>query len=152
MSKTRKHLERMFLFVLFFAAPALAQFEVAPDHFPSTDELAVQPASIHAAQREQRITEQQAVVAEYRAQIKAKIEQVVAALQGLQLPTSGTGQRDALITQQRELQKLLKSLASVVRGAKVTLARLQREQAKAQSQPRHTAKHSALVAAARPGT
>jgi hypothetical protein len=30
----------MFLFVLFSAAPALAQFEVAPDHFPSTDELA----------------------------------------------------------------------------------------------------------------
>jgi len=150
-SKTRKHLERTFLFVLFFAAPALAQFEVAPDHFPSTDELAVQPGSIHAAQREQRKTEQQAVLVEYRAQIKAKIEQVVAASQALQLGTSGTGETDALITQQRELQKVLKSLASVVRGAEVTLARLQREQAKAQSQPRHT-KHSALVAAARPGT
>jgi len=137
--------------VLFFAAPALAQFEVAPDHFPSTDELAVQPGSILAAQREQRKTEQQAVLVEYRAQIKAKIEQVVAASQALQLGTSGTGETDALITQQHELQKVLKSLASVVRGAEVTLARLQREQAKAQSQPRHT-KHSALVAAARPGT
>jgi hypothetical protein len=98
------------------------------------------------------MTEPQAVLAEYRAQIKAKIDQVVAASQALQLATSGTGERDAHITQRRELQKLLKSLASVVRGAKARLARLQREQAKAQSQPRHTTKHSGLIAAARPGT
>jgi len=58
----------MFLFVLFSAAPA--QFEVAPDHFPSSDELAVQPGSIRVAQREQRITEQQAVRAEYGADIQ----------------------------------------------------------------------------------
>jgi len=70
MSKIRKHLECMFLFVLFSAAPALAQFEVAADHFPSTDELAVQPGSIHAAQREQRITEQQPVRGEYGADIQ----------------------------------------------------------------------------------
>src|SRR5262249_35561172 len=110
MSKTRKQLERMFLFVLFFAAPALAQFEIAPDHFPSADELAVQPASTHAAQREQRVAEQQAILAEYRAQIKGKSESVEVARQeaisaGIQ--GDGAGSYIEAYDQQRKELELL---------------------------------------------
>jgi hypothetical protein len=151
MSDIRKQLGRAFLFVLFLAAPAVAQTEIAPDQYPAPDQVAAQPASTHATQLDQRIAEQQAILAGYRAQIKAKTDQVAAASQGLQL-ASGTGQMQAFAAQQRELDKSLKSLASAVKGAEITLARLQSELAlKARSQAHRPAKHRGLVASAHPG-
>ncbi|HEX7288669.1 MAG TPA: hypothetical protein VF532_20965 [Candidatus Angelobacter sp.] len=151
MSDIRKHLGTTFLFVLFLAAPALAQTEIAPDQYPASDEVAAQPASTHATQLDQRIAVQQAILAGYRAQIKAKTEQVAAASQALQL-ASGVGAMETFVAQQKELQKLLQSLASAVRGAEITLAQLQSELALKARQAHRPAKHSALVASAHPGT
>jgi len=153
MSETSKQLGRMFLLVLFLAAPAFGQFEVAPDHFPNADEPVARQASPHSAQREQRFAKQQAMLAKYRAEIQAKTEQVVAAAQALQLASGGTRGVDAPVRQQRELQELLGSLAASVRGEQATLARLQREQAMtAHLRARYPTKHKLWTARVRSGT
>ncbi|HEX7287707.1 MAG TPA: hypothetical protein VF532_16075, partial [Candidatus Angelobacter sp.] len=144
------HLGRAFLFVLFLAAPAFAQTEIAPDQYPAPDQTAAQPAAQHATQLDQRIAEQQAILAGYRAQIKVKTEQVAAASQALQL-ASGVGAMETFVAQQKELQKLLQSLASAVRGAEITLAQLQSELALKARQAHRPPKHSQIVASAHPG-
>src|SRR5215471_114419 len=99
-SRTFNILQLAPLVCLLFSALAFAQFEVAPDHFdsdqtepvrgtdaknkvktalPRDGEAAFEQASLHAAQLNHQIAEQQAVLAEYRARINAKAEQMEAA-------------------------------------------------------------------------
>jgi hypothetical protein len=151
---------------LLFCAPAFAQFEIAPDHFDSdrtetlrsTDaknkartgalrqaEAAIEPVSARTPQLNQRIAEQQAVLAEYRAQINAKKEQMEAALQSLLRTGNEAGEAEALMICQRELDKLQKSLAPAIYASEATLARLQAEgPMKSQLRTSHPAKHRAL--------
>jgi flagellar biosynthesis/type III secretory pathway protein FliH len=151
---------------LLFGARAFAQFEIAPDHFDSeTDRPAaktagenkstataprhgdavIEPASMHAAQLNQQIAEQQAVLAEYRAHIKAKTEQMEAALQSLMRTGNEAGEAEALVIFQRELDNLQESLAPAIHATEATLARLQAEVAtKSQLPARHPAKRRAL--------
>src|SRR5215470_13121942 len=84
---------------LLFGARAFAQFEIAPDHFDSETDRPVKDAgtktkarttapkdgeaAIETVSMQQRIAEQQAVLAGYRAQINAMKEQMEAALQSL---------------------------------------------------------------------
>jgi len=158
---------RLVLFVcLLFSARAFAQFEIAPDHFDSdrteplrsTDaknkaktaatreaEAAIEPVSAHAAQVNQRIDEQQAVLAEYRAQINVKREQMEAAFQSLLRTGNEAGEAEALMVCQRELDKLQKSLAQAIHSSEETLARLQAEAPmKSQLRTSHPAKRRAL--------
>ena len=133
---------------LLFSARAFAQFEIAPDHFDSdrteplrsTDaktkaraaapreaEAAIEPVSVRAPQLNRRIAEQQAVLAEYRAQINAKREQMEAAFQSLLRTGNEAGEAEALMVYHRELDKLQKSLAAAIHASEATLARLQAE-------------------------
>lgn len=141
---------------LLFSAQVFAQFEIAPDHFdsetdrhardtgaknkartavPRDGEAAIEPASLHSRQLNQRIAEQQAVLAEYRAQINAKKQQMEAVWQSLLRTGNEAGEAEALTIYQRELDNLQKSLVPAIHAAEVTLARLQTELA-TQSQVR----------------
>ncbi len=151
MSEIRRQFGRTLLFVLFLAAPAFTQSEISPDHFPDADEVTAQPASSQAANLDQRIAEQKAILADYRAQIKAKTEQVQAILQSLLRTGNEAGEGEALAIYQKDLEKLQKSLTPAIQAAEVTLARLQNELAMKKSQTRRPARHSALAASAQSG-
>jgi hypothetical protein len=151
---------------LLFGARAFAQFEIAPDHFdsetdrpahdaaakdkaktaaPRTGQAALEPASMHATQLNHLIAEQEAVLAEYHAQIKAKMEQIEAARQSLLRTGNEAGEGEALMIYQRELDNLQKSLVPAIHSAEVTLARLQSElTAKPQLRTNRPAKRRAL--------
>lgn len=142
---------------LLFSASVFAQYEIAPDHdYPETDRAArdngekdkartAVPRDNEASQLNRRIAEQEAVLAEYRAQINAKAEQIEAVFQSLLRTGNEAGEAEAITIYQRELGKLQESLAPAINATEATLARLQAEVA-TQSQLRmsHPAKHRAL--------
>lgn len=158
MSDFRKQFGRAFLFVLFLAAPALAQFEIEPDHPDDADEHTSQSRTM---QLNQEIAQQQAILEDCRAQIRAKAELVDMAQQSLLLTGAEAGEAEALAIYQRDLEKLKKALAPIVRAAETKLAQLQGEQAQsAKLRPAEHAvphpvkhlKHRAVVASARSGS
>src|SRR5215469_13665542 len=122
---------------LFFSARAFAQFEIAPDHFdsewteparsteaknnartaaPRDGKAAIDPASMQARQLNQRIAEQEAILAAYRARIQAKTEQIEAALRSLLRTGNEAGEAEALMIYQRELDNLQKSLVPAIQA------------------------------------
>jgi len=165
-SRTFTILQLAPLVCLLFGALAYAQFEVAPDHFDSdrteplrsTDaknkvktarardgEAVIEPASMRERQLNQRIAEQEAVLAEYRARIDAKAREMDAALQSLLRTGNEAGEAEALVIYQRELDNLQKALVPAIHATEATLARLQAEVAtRPQVRTSHRAKHRAL--------
>src|SRR5215467_14245985 len=153
--RTPNFLRLILLACLLFNVRAFAQFEIDPDHFdsetnrsvrdtvaknktrttaPKNSESATQVASPYAVQLNQRIEEQRANIAEYRAQINAKKQQMEAAWQSLVRTGNEAGEGEALAIYQRDLEQLQKSLASAIQASEVTLARLQDELTASQSQ------------------
>ena len=151
---------------LLFNVRAFAQFEIDPDHFnsdtdrsvrdtvtknktrttaPRNAEPATQVASLYAVQLNQRIEEQRAIIAECRAQINAKRQQMEEAWQSLMRTGNEAGEGEALAIYQRDLEQLQKSLASAIQASEVTLARLQDEMAaRSQSRTSRPVKRRAL--------
>jgi len=150
---------------LLFSVRAFPQFEINPDHFdsepdrsvrdtvaknktrtavPKNSESATQVASPYAVQLNQRIEEQRTNIAEYRAQINAKKQQMEAEWQSLVRTGNEAGEGEALAIYQRDLEQLQKSLASAIQASAVTLARLQDELAASQSQASRPLKRRAL--------
>jgi len=167
--RTPNFLRLILLACLLFNVRAFAQFEIDPDHFdsetnrsvrdtvaknktrttapttaPKNSESATQVASPYAVQLNQRIEEQRANIAEYRAQINAKKQQMEAAWQSLVRTGNEAGEGEALAIYQRDLEQLQKSLASAIQASEVTLARLQDELAASQSQASRRVKRRAL--------
>jgi len=163
--RTPNFLRLILLACLLFNVRAFAQFEIDPDHFdsetnrsvrdtvaknktrttaPKNSESATQVASPYAVQLNQRIEEQRANIAEYRAQINAKKQQMEAAWQSLVRTGNEAGEGEALAIYQRDLEQLQKSLASAIQASEVTLARLQDELAASQSQASRPVKRRAL--------
>ena len=163
--RTPNFLRLILLACLLFNVRAFAQFEIDPDHFDSetnrsvrdtvaknktrttaakNSESATQVASPYAVQLNQRIEEQRANIAEYRAQINAKKQQMEAAWQSLVRTGNEAGEGEALAIYQRDLEQLQKSLASAIQASEVTLARLQDELAASQSQASRPVKRRAL--------
>ena len=163
--RTPNFLRLILLACLLFNVRAFAQFEIDPDHFdsetnrsvrdtvaknktrttaPKNSESATQVASPYAVQLNQRIEEQRTNIAEYRAQINAKKQQMEAAWQSLVRTGNEAGEGEALAIYQRDLEQLQKSLASAIQASEVTLARLQDEVAASQSQASRPLKRRAL--------
>jgi len=163
--RTPNFLRLILLACLLFNVRAFAQFEIDPDHFdsetnrsvrdtvaknktrttaPKNSESATQVASPYAVQLNQRIEEQRANIAEYRAQINAKKQQMEAAWQSLVRTGNEAGEGEALAIYQRDLEQLQKSLASAIQASEVTLARLQDELVASQSQASRPVKRRAL--------
>ncbi|HMF89519.1 MAG TPA: hypothetical protein VKL40_02675 [Candidatus Angelobacter sp.] len=164
--RTFNFLRLVMLACLLFSARAFAQFEIAPDHFdsdqteparsapapnkaktaaPRAGQAVIEPVSLHARQLNQRIAEQQAVLAEYRAEINAKKEQIEAVFQSLLRTGNEAGEAEALTLYQRELDKLQKSLAPAIHATEATIAQLQAElSTTSQLRAGRPAKHRAL--------
>jgi hypothetical protein len=162
--RTFNFLRLIFIACLLFGARAFAQFEVAPDHFPSEPErpvrdtgkdkartavpkdrnAAMEQVSMRAPQLNQRIAEQQSIITECRALISAKRQQMEAAWQSLLHTGNEAGEAEALTIYQRELDNLENSLAPAIHTAEVTLARLQAELATSSQLRTSPAKRRAL--------
>jgi flagellar biosynthesis/type III secretory pathway protein FliH len=159
--RTPNFLRLVPLACLLFGARAFAQFEISPDHFDSETDRPVKDAAtktkarttaskdgeaaIETVAMQQRIAEQQAVLAGYRAQINAIRAQMDAALQSLLRTGNEAGEAEALTIYQRELDKLQKSLAPAIHATEATLARLQAEMVtESQLRTRHAVRHRAL--------
>lgn len=99
------------LFLAMVAAPAVAQFEVSPDHFG--DDVQKPGSSRPAVSLQQQIGAQRALLATYRSQIKNKAALVRKAQRDLKRSAPGADDSDlknTLVRQQRELERLRRSL------------------------------------------
>lgn len=113
--------------VAWLFVPAVAQFEISPDHFdePSPAKISrpVKPQTdIHS-----KIREQQRLLERYNAQIKAKLLEVDAAMEDLINHGNQAGRAEACRIHQRELEKLTKDLALPISQAQARLTSLKRE-------------------------
>ena len=134
--RTPNFLRLILLACLLFNVRAFAQFEIDPNHFdsetnrsvrdtvaknktrttaPKNSESATQVASPYAVQLNQRIEEQRAIIAECRAQINAKRQQMEEAWQSLMRTGNEAGEGEALAIYHRDL--LLKAPPTGVRLA-----------------------------------
>jgi hypothetical protein len=116
------------LLLLMSAVPAVAQFEVSPDHFDDNPSTSRQIAnSSPAASLKLQIEEQKKLLASYQDRLIQKSALVTKARQALENSGSATARNDFL-KQKSELRELHQSLASPVRDAQLALARLERQQ------------------------
>ena len=107
------------------ALPAVAQFEVSPDHF---DDSAAENPRISDSHRlahiERQLATHRARLTDYHKRIKLQVALVEEARQKLNsLPESNI----ALQARQRDLEALRRSLAGPIRYAKATIAGLKTE-------------------------
>lgn len=112
------------------ALPALAQFEVSPDHFDEMSGASSQNSdSRRHDELRQQIAIQQARLEIYRKQIEAEAALVEEARQILISAGSpdGAGEIVDLYMRQKALEALRQSLAGPIREAQAVLAGLERE-------------------------
>jgi chromosome segregation ATPase len=113
------------------ALPAVAQFEVSPDHFE--DSIAEDPPIANAGSHkeiEKHLATDQARLTGYQEQIKTQVALVEAArkqLNSLVERTEKAAARIALQARQRDLEALRSSLAWPIRYAKASIAALKTE-------------------------
>jgi hypothetical protein len=116
------------LLLMMSAVPAVAQFEVSPDHFDDNPPSSRQVVnSSPAASLKLQIAGQKKLLAGYQDRLLQKSALVSKARQALEDSGSATARND-LLRQRRELRELRRSLAGPVRDAQVALARLERQQ------------------------
>jgi len=120
------------VFLAMAIVPAVAQFEIAPDHFgdsPSKNEDAAD--SIPSAALKQQIAEQSSLLADYRRQIQAQAALVEEARQLLISPEGSAdegGESIALTISEKKLQALQRLLEGPIRVAEANLASLETRQ------------------------
>jgi hypothetical protein len=104
--------------------PAVAQFEISPDHFDEPLPVEISRPAKPQADIHSKIREQQQLLEGYNAQIKAKSLEIDAALEDLSNNGNEAGQAEAGWIHQRELEKLNKELALPISQAQARLASL----------------------------
>ena len=125
-----------------FSVPAVAQFDVSPDHF---DDPPATPAQASVAQKENirfQMARAQAELKKCHKQIENKAAEVEQARQLLLSPTGSAdeaGESFALAERERELKQLKKALAAPIHDAELRIAKLQRDQNAVASVPATTA-------------
>lgn len=115
------------LLLMMFAVPAVAQFEVSPDHFddnPSSSRQADHSNSVTGLRLQ--IAEQKKLLDGYQDQLLQKSALVAKARQALGNSGSAAARND-YFRQKSELRELRQSLAGPVRNAQLALARLERQ-------------------------
>lgn len=120
------------LFLAMTVAPALAQFEVTPDHFGDRQTDSRNAASVNPASLQKQIAVQTSLLASYHHQIA---DQVTAVEQSWRLLISPEGSADeagesiALSVNQKRLAALVRFLEDPIRVAEANLASLETKQA-----------------------
>jgi hypothetical protein len=116
------------LFLIVSAIPALAQFEVSPDHFDDNPSSSPRSArSNPVTSLKLQIAKQKKLLASYQDQLLQKSALVARARQA-QGNSSSAAARTELLRQKRELGELRQSLSGPIRNAQLALARLERQQ------------------------
>ena len=127
------------LMMLCFAAPAVAQFEVSPDHFDEQSSSVVTQITPEQQRVQAGITEQKRILDSYYAQIRNKSQEVEAIWQDLIAHGTEAGQDLALSARQKQLDQLRTELAAQIGAAEATLASLEEQKqmvpARAQLKP-----------------
>jgi hypothetical protein len=127
------------LTVLCFAASAVAQFEVSPDHFDGPSTGVTTPARPQQQDLQARMAEQKRILDSYHTQIKVKSQEVETIWQDLIANGTEGGQDLALRIREKELERLRNLLAAQISTVEETLAYLQHQEAtltaQAQSKP-----------------
>ncbi|HEY2915486.1 MAG TPA: hypothetical protein VGK21_19120 [Candidatus Angelobacter sp.] len=121
------------LLLVMFSVPAVAQFEVSPDHFEDSSSSTRQVAHSNSAANlklqdlKMQIGEQKKLLASFQDKLLQKSSLVAKARQALEDSGSAAARNDFL-RQKKELRELRESLAGPVRDAQLHLARLERQQ------------------------
>jgi peptidoglycan hydrolase CwlO-like protein len=114
------------------STPALAQFEVAPDHFPdSTQEQAQSEASKHEQELNSRISSLQSELEGYQSQIEQHAATVEAARRLADGP-GGAGEFASVFIEEylqqcRELEQVKRNLAPLIQLAQLSIRELKNE-------------------------
>ena len=110
------------------AVPAVAQFEVSPDHFDDNSSSSQQVTHSNSVMNlKLQVAEQKKVLAGYQDQLLQKSVLVAKARQVLGNSGSASARND-YFRQKSELRELRESLAVPVHNAQLALARLERQQ------------------------
>lgn len=116
------------LLLVMFSVPAVAQFEVNPDHFEDSSSSRQQVThSNSAADLKLQIVEQKKLLASIQDRLVEKSALVAKARQALH-DSDSTVARNDFLRQKSELRELRESLAGPARDAQLALARLERQQ------------------------
>lgn len=118
----------LMLFLAVAVVPAVAQFEVSPDHFddnPSSSRQADHSNSLTGLKL--RVAEQKKLLAGYQDRLVQKTALVEKARQALENSGSATA-RNNLLRQKSDLRELRQSLDGPVRDAQLALVRLEQQQ------------------------
>jgi len=114
------------LLMMVSAVPAVAQFEINPDHFDDNPPSSQQTDhSVNSLKLQ--IAEQKKLLAGFQDRLLQKSALVAKARQALKNSGSATARNDYL-KQRSELRELRESLVGPVRDAHLALARLERQQ------------------------
>ena len=114
------------LLMMVSAVPAVAQFEINPDHFDDNPPSSQQTDhSVNSLKLQ--IAEQKKLLASYQDQLLQKSALVAKARQALGNSSSAAARND-YFRQRSELRELRESLAVPVHNAQLALARLERQQ------------------------
>jgi hypothetical protein len=140
------------LMLVLSAIPAVAQFEVSPDHFD--DNPSSSPKIAHSnsmTDLKLQIGEQKKLLASYQNQLLQKSALVAKARQALGISGSASARND-YFRQKSELRELRESLAVPVHNAQLALARLEQQQQALRSSARvrhEKGRNTAVLSAAR---
>jgi hypothetical protein len=116
------------LLLLMMSVPAVAQFEVSPDHFDDDSPSSRQVIhSNSATDLKLQIAEQKKLLASFQDRLLQKSVLVAKARQALGNSSSAAARNDFL-RQKKELRELRQSLAGPTRDAQVALGQLERQQ------------------------
>jgi hypothetical protein len=116
------------LLLMMSAIPAVAQFEVSPDHFDDDSPSSRQVIhSNSATDLKLQIAEQKKLLSSFQNRLSQKSVLVAKARQSLGNSSSAAARSDFL-RQKSELRELRQSLAGPTRNAQLALARLERQQ------------------------
>src|ERR1051325_8977805 len=114
------------LLLMMSAIPAVAQFEISPDHFDDNPPSSQQADhSVNSLQLQ--IAEQKKLLAGFQDRLLQKSALVEKARQALKNSGNATARNDFL-KKKSELRELRQSLASPIRDAQLALARLKQQQ------------------------
>lgn len=121
------------LLLVMFSVPAVAQFEVSPDHFddnpPSSQQVTHSNSATNLKLQDlkMQVGEQKKLLANFQGKLLQKSALVAKARQALHDSGSAVARNDFL-RQKSELRELRESLAGPARDAQLALARLERQQ------------------------
>ena len=120
------------MFLTMATVPAVAQFEVSPDHFDEDSANGRKVADARPLEGlKQQIAEQKTLLASYQEQIQRKTAVMDRARYNVGSSANGADKaaaRENFLTQQRELHELRQALAKPIHDARVALHGLERKQ------------------------